>query len=146
MSVRMHITVEGETVQELHGKMKATVSAYYHMPDLLRLLDNSPKDGGRQELKIGDVLLAVVSVEEDVTLFKHGRMALRRVGEAKPAWPVPNSHCQNELCGKELEAQQAEFCSMQCAMEFKANHGGKNEPTVSRNQFRCREECCNTDE
>lgn len=125
MSVRMHITVEAETVQELHSKMKATVSAYYHMPDLLRLLDNSPKDGERQELKIGDVLLAVVSIEEDVTLFKHGRMALRRVGEAKPAWTEPNSHCGNELCGKELESQQAEFCSMQCAMEFKANHGGK---------------------
>jgi hypothetical protein len=85
----MHITVEGETVKECAGKLKAMASAYYHLADAEGMLINAPKDGSVSELKIGDHVIAVASFEDDQTLQRTGRMALRRVGPSKPAFEEP---------------------------------------------------------
>lgn len=104
--IRMHITVEGESVRQCADMLKSTASAYYHLADAQRLLEDAPKDGVRTELKIGDDVLAVVSVEDDVTLCRHGKMPLRW-GPSKPAFEGPPKEsvvkCGHPDCGAPIQ-------------------------------------------
>lgn len=75
-----HVSAEGDSRREVLGKLKTIVAYLEHANGL----DYLKADGHRAEIKVGDSLLGIISLEREKDL--HGRMRLRRIGEPHPAF------------------------------------------------------------
>lgn len=84
MSIAIQLTVEGETVEETMDRLKAVASLIYHHSNIVYNVNQAAHDGKAHPILIGDVQVGCVSIEDDEQM--NGRMRLRRVGQAQPAF------------------------------------------------------------
>lgn len=75
MSVRVHITGEGESFEDAIDNAK-------HIADVVQMTgivykNEAPQDGTSMPVKIGEIQIGVVSIEDDAKM--NGRMPLRKV-------------------------------------------------------------------
>jgi hypothetical protein len=80
MTITFHLSAEGDTDAECIAKLQTLVKAVSN-------IRQQKRDGTSMPVKMGDVTIGVISVEDESRM--NGRMRLRRVGPARPAFTQP---------------------------------------------------------
>lgn len=121
MSIAFHLSVEGDTDVECLAKLQTLVRVVSN-------ISQQKRDGTSMPVKMGDVTIGVVSVEDESRM--NVRMRLRRVGPAVPAFereqkqygPRPGivrETCKSQLCER-YSSDELNFCSLPCKSRWEA--------------------------